>query len=162
MRRRWSCSWRSTTSGTPSCSAPRSSDLRITRLYRAIVAANDQRRIADCARRLTGIARLTQLRAESSMSFPISITGTISLPKETGHLRSVEELCGQVEKLLESARATTITRQGGSVVFTAGLFRTVTSWNVLVAINYGKIIIEDAGSVLRISYFASTIQMLII
>jgi hypothetical protein len=96
------------------------------------------------------------------MSFPISITGTISLPKETGHLRSVEELCGQVEKLLESARASTITRQDGSVVFTAGIFRFVTSWNVLVAINYGKIVIEDAGSVVRISYFASTVQMLII
>jgi hypothetical protein len=96
------------------------------------------------------------------MTFPISITGTISLPKETRHLRSVEEVCGQVEKLLESARATTVTRQDGSVVFTAGLFRTVTSWNVLVAINCGKIIVEDAGPVMRISYFASTVQMLII
>jgi hypothetical protein len=96
------------------------------------------------------------------MTFPISITGTISLPKETSDLRGVEEVCGQVENLLESARASTITRQDGSIVFTAGIFRFVTSWNVLVAINYGKIVIEDAGSVVRISYFAGTVQMLII
>jgi hypothetical protein len=96
------------------------------------------------------------------MTFPISITGTISLPKETSDLRGVEEVCGQVDNLLESARATIISRQDGSIVFTAGIFRTVTSWNVLVAINYGKIVVEDAGSIVRISYFASTVEMLIL
>jgi hypothetical protein len=96
------------------------------------------------------------------MTFPISITGTISLPKGTSDLRGVEEVCGQVENLLESARATVITRQDGSIAFTAGIFRFVTSWNVLVAINYGKIVVKDAGPVVRVSYFASTIEMLIL
>ena len=101
-------------------------------------------------------------QTESLMSFPISITGTISLPKETSDLRGVEEVCGQVENLLESARATVIIRQDGSIVFTAGIFRIVTSWNMLVAINYGKIVVKDAGPVVRISYFASTVEMLIL
>jgi hypothetical protein len=96
------------------------------------------------------------------MTFPISITGTILLQKETSDLRGVEEVCGQVENLLESARATIITRQDGSIVFTAGIFRVVTSWNILVAINYGKIVVNDAGPIVRISYFASTVEMLIL
>lgn len=84
------------------------------------------------------------------------------MPKGTSDLRGVEEVCGQVENLLESARATVITRQDGSIAFTAGIFRFVTSWNVLVAINYGKIVVKDAGPVVRVSYFASTIEMLIL
>jgi hypothetical protein len=48
------------------------------------------------------------------------------------------------------------------VIFTAGVFRIVPNWNILVAINYGKIDVEDAGSEMRISYFASTVQMLIV
>ena len=96
------------------------------------------------------------------MTFPISITGTISLSKVTSDLRVVAEVCGRVENLLESARATIITRQDGIIVFNAGIFRTVTSWNVLVAINYGKIVVKDAGPIVRISYFASTVEMLIL
>jgi hypothetical protein len=96
------------------------------------------------------------------MTFPVSITGNALLPKEASDLRTVEDVCARIESMLESAQARTITRQDGSVIFTGGLFRTVTGWNILVAISYGEIAVENTKFGMRISYFASTVEMLIL
>ncbi len=96
------------------------------------------------------------------MTSPVSITGSISLPKGTKSIGSTEEVAVGVEEMLRAADARTVERDWSSLRFTAGIFRFGMNWNVLDPFGSGTIDVENIASEIRLYYRASIIEMLII
>jgi hypothetical protein len=109
-----------------------------------------------------------QIIAISSMSggyimpFPVSITGVIRFSRDAVGGAPIDRIAVRIEDLLDAAVAKTVIRRGNSVAFTAGVFRAVLSSNVLVCLDSGTFDIEDADDEIKITYHASTVQMLIV
>jgi hypothetical protein len=95
------------------------------------------------------------------MPFPVSIAGTIAVSKDEISLKSTEQTLVRIEDMLDTAAARTVAREGRSIKFTAGLFRLVGSWNILVSLNSGIIEVSDTGPQIQIVYKASTVQLLV-
>ncbi|HEY1934839.1 MAG TPA: hypothetical protein VGG99_22770 [Acetobacteraceae bacterium] len=96
------------------------------------------------------------------MPFPVSITGVIRLSRDVVGGASIDRIAVRIEDLLDAAAAKAVIRRDSSVAFTAGVFRAVFSSNVLVSLDSGTLDIEDAGDEIRVTYHASTVQMLIV
>ena len=90
--------------------------------------------------------------------FPIGIKGEFNIPQlQTQDVSSV--LIG-IERELAKAQATNIRRKGDKVLFRGGIFRFVTTWNVLGPVWYGEIeVISGNPSIVR--YKLSCVEMLV-
>lgn len=96
------------------------------------------------------------------MPFPISICGTIVVPKARDGLATTDQAAVRIQDMLDSAVAGNICREGNSISFTAGFGRLVGSWNILASIDRGVIELGDAGPDIRVNYTLRTVQLLII
>lgn len=96
------------------------------------------------------------------MPFPISISGTIVVPKASDSLATVDQAAARIQDMLDTALAGNISRKGNSISFTAGFGRWVGSWNILVSIGHGTIELADAGPDICVSYILGTVQLLIV
>ena len=96
------------------------------------------------------------------MPFPISIAGSIRLPKPATEGDHVERALVRIADMLDAAAANTVTRAGTTVRFRAGLLRWVWSASILVCLDSGTIEVADAATDLRISYRASTLELMIL
>jgi hypothetical protein len=95
------------------------------------------------------------------MGFPFSVTGTVSLRKAPNDMRSIEDVCAQIDEMLKAIKAKTRARQGATVSYTPGLFPVVPSWNMPAGVDRGEITVEDAGTEWRLSYFGSVVRVLV-
>jgi hypothetical protein len=95
------------------------------------------------------------------MAFPLSITGSVTVPKDDTDFVTVPNLAQGIEKLLSEAKATSVARDGNSITFTAGFFRFVINWNILVPFGSGKLEVEDEGHRIRVRYAARTVPLLV-
>jgi hypothetical protein len=94
------------------------------------------------------------------MPFPVSITGCVRIPVQGTDPARIDRALRRIEEMLEAAAASSVTRQGTSTRFRAGVFRLVWNVNILGPLGSGVICVDDGGSELRISYRGSTVQML--
>jgi len=95
------------------------------------------------------------------MPFPMSINGTVNLGRDAPTGGDPEATANRIEDMLREARATTITRHGNTVSFTAGMFRLVINWNVLVPFVTGTISVQPLEEGMKLNYKLSTIEMTI-
>lgn len=65
----------------------------------------------------------------------------------------------RLELGLEALRAKRIERHGPLLYFTTGMFRAVSSTNLLVAVNAGRLRVEPHHAGLRVSYSLEFVQM---
>ena len=63
--------------------------------------------------------------------------------------------------MLNSARAKALYRRNGSIMFKAGVFRMVSSWNILFPFGSGQIDVRDVIDSVEIKYELSTLKLLI-
>lgn len=91
--------------------------------------------------------------------FPVSIQGKI--PLHALQPGAASHIVARIEQGLSSARPSHIERDGRVVVFRAGMFRLVSSWNLLAVVDRGRIEVVD-GANAHVAYDFSTRQMLIV
>jgi hypothetical protein len=95
------------------------------------------------------------------MGFPFSVTGVISWSRAPNDMRTVEDVCAQIEEMLKAIKSKTMTRRGETISYTPGLFPTGTNWNLPKGIDRGEFTVEDAGIEWRVRYFGSMIRQTI-
>jgi len=87
------------------------------------------------------------------MAFPISIDGTLSLPKS----HDVSGLSSSIVDALNKASVISVSTQGNTISFKAGMFRLVGNWNPLSSVGSGTIFITDS----EIKYHLNLKQMFV-
>lgn len=91
------------------------------------------------------------------MSFPFSLSGAVTVRDVT-----VEQAIDRLEGALAQAKAGALRREGSAVQFRGGVFRIVSSWNVLVPISNGVVEVSPNPNGISVSYRVSFMQMLIV
>jgi|KBSMisStaDraftv2_1062788.scaffolds.fasta_scaffold1446738_1 hypothetical protein len=95
--------------------------------------------------------------------FPFGVAGRIRVPcPDDPAAACAETVLRKLERMLDDARARTVERRGHVLDFTAGLLRPVWNTNVLFAFVSGDIAVEAADREVRVSYRASTVQLLVL
>jgi hypothetical protein len=88
------------------------------------------------------------------MPFPFSSQGTLFV--DTGDL---ERVIAAVESVIQRAKPSSIATTDRHIEFTAGLFRSVSSWNLLVSIESGRVTFEKTDRGIQVRYVISFVQM---
>jgi hypothetical protein len=91
--------------------------------------------------------------------FPFGLSGLVLLKLSASSADAVETAVRRIEALLADASATTVNSQGSTVRFTAGVFRAVWNWNILVPFGSGLLEIRHESECLAVHYRLSTAQM---
>lgn len=91
--------------------------------------------------------------------FPTSIEGTLDLPERSP--AEASELLRRIERALVQAKANDLVRSNDRISFRGGVFRAVSSWNVLGPVGSGVIEVVQ-GSPSTIRYDFSCMELLII
>jgi hypothetical protein len=96
------------------------------------------------------------------MPFPISINGKIVVRKADLDPNSVQRIVLRLHDILDAAAAHNITLDRSHISFDAGVFRLVSSMNMLVGISSGTLTVVGCGDKIEILYHLRTVQLLII
>ena len=91
--------------------------------------------------------------------FPISIEGQFELPQ--GDFAHVDAALTSMQDALTAVRASTVSRDGNAVTYTASLWRFVTNWNILAPVPTGRIEIQP-GMPGVVTFRFSTILLLML
>ncbi len=91
--------------------------------------------------------------------FPTSFEGQIELSDFS--CEQTDAVADRVASALLKVRATNVSRSGNIVTFRAGVFRLVSSWNVLAPVNHGSIEVQR-GSPSTVKYKLSCVEMLVV
>jgi hypothetical protein len=84
--------------------------------------------------------------------FPLSWSGHVTVVGAGGLAPNITAAAGAIESALVAQRPKSISRIGADLRFEAGVFRLVSSNNVLVPITKGQVSVQAASPGLRISY----------
>jgi hypothetical protein len=89
--------------------------------------------------------------------FPISLSGEAAVRDVT-----VDQAIGRLERALANADARALRREGSALQFQGGIFRLVSSWNVLGPISDGVLQFSPSADGVKVSYRVMFGQMLVV
>lgn len=107
----------------------------------------------------TDHGRVNETTFRHRIMFPTHITGRIELAAATPE--RVDSIAERFVSELARVRASDVMRQGNTITFKGGVFRLVSSWNILGPVSQGAIELK-VGPPPEIAYRFSCIQMLVI
>jgi hypothetical protein len=93
------------------------------------------------------------------LPFPFSASGTVSVRSDAPDVHAVMDA---VEQAFGDVRASAVQRTRDSIAFRGGVFRLVTSWNILGPISSGILRFTRGDHGVDIDYRLSFVQMFII
>src|SRR5207249_3105316 len=82
------------------------------------------------------------------MPLPFNFSGRVVVPEQS----DVSLAASRIERALEDLKGKRVRRVGSQIHFTAGIFRAVSGYNLLVPVGSGELALEPSGTGIAVIY----------